>query len=103
LPCQFCIVRVGTVSCVQRILDRPCWQVVNGQILCRSCNAREMVSALDLTGVAIVPIETFGCEGAMEVQQQLTYELRNRVGLLPDVINELKKLAAKYSNGMGIH
>ncbi len=39
----------------------------------------------------------------MEVQQQLTYELRNRVGLLPGVINELKDLAAKDSNGMGIH
>lgn len=39
----------------------------------------------------------------MEVQQQLTYELRTRVGLLPGVINELKNLAAKDSNGMGIH
>lgn len=39
----------------------------------------------------------------MGVQQQLTYELRSRVGLLPGVINELKDLADKDNNGMGIH
>ena len=39
----------------------------------------------------------------MGIQHQLTYELRKRVGLLPGVIDELKDMADKDANGMGIH
>jgi hypothetical protein len=39
----------------------------------------------------------------MEIQQQLAFELRERIALLPNVITELKTLADKDVNGMGIH
>lgn len=39
----------------------------------------------------------------MDIRQQLTYELHRRVQLLPQTINELKDLADKGVDGMGIH
>jgi len=39
----------------------------------------------------------------MSIQQQLTYELRGRVEMIPEVVEELKGQAAADDNGMGIH
>jgi hypothetical protein len=39
----------------------------------------------------------------MDIRQQLTYELRCRVQLLPQIIKELKELTDKNIGGMGIH